>query len=106
MRDFVGDPYEVTRLRHLMNPAKLIMSGVVENQDAYMKAMRERLSLQGNPDPTRDWAHHPKSEEVIDFISFALTEGRFARQADRLSNWRRLQELAGPLTEREELLAS
>ena len=47
---------------------------------------------------------------IIDFITFARTEGRFARQfdaqgrpssalvaaqADRLANWRRLQELAG-----------
>ncbi|MBI2467679.1 MAG: 2-oxoacid:acceptor oxidoreductase family protein [Candidatus Rokubacteria bacterium] len=37
MRDFVGDPYALTRLRNLMNPAKPIMSGVVQNQDAYMK---------------------------------------------------------------------
>jgi pyruvate-ferredoxin/flavodoxin oxidoreductase len=37
MAEFVGDPYEVTRLRNLMNPAKPLMSGVVENQDAYMK---------------------------------------------------------------------
>ncbi len=37
MADFVGDPYATTRLRNLMNPAKPIMSGVVQNQDAYMK---------------------------------------------------------------------
>ncbi|MFQ5829468.1 MAG: 2-oxoacid:acceptor oxidoreductase family protein [Candidatus Methylomirabilia bacterium] len=37
MREFVGDPYAFTRLRNLMNPAKPIMSGVVQNQDAYMK---------------------------------------------------------------------
>src|SRR5574342_691755 len=37
MKDFVGDPYAATRLRNLMNPAKPIMSGVVQNQDAYMK---------------------------------------------------------------------
>jgi len=37
MREFVGDPYAMTRLRNLMNPAKPIMSGVVQNQDAYMK---------------------------------------------------------------------
>jgi pyruvate-ferredoxin/flavodoxin oxidoreductase len=37
MREFVGDPYALTRLRNLMNPAKPIMSGVVQNQDAYMK---------------------------------------------------------------------
>ena len=37
MKEFVGDPYALTRLRNLMNPAKPIMSGVVQNQDAYMK---------------------------------------------------------------------
>jgi pyruvate-ferredoxin/flavodoxin oxidoreductase len=37
MREFVGDPYALTRLRNLMNPARPIMSGVVQNQDAYMK---------------------------------------------------------------------
>jgi hypothetical protein len=74
------------------------------------ETIRERLSLQGNPDPKEDWARHPKTGEVIDFVTFARTEGRFARQfdaqgrpssallaaqADRLANWRRLQELAG-----------
>lgn len=72
--------------------------------------IRERLSLQGNPDPKEDWARHPKTGEAIDFVTFARTEGRFARQFDaegrpspallaareeRLANWRRLQELAG-----------
>jgi hypothetical protein len=52
----------------------------------------------------------PKTGEVIDFLAFARTEGRFAKQfdkdgrpseallvaqADRRQNWRRLQELAG-----------
>ena len=72
--------------------------------------VREHLSLQGNPDPKDDWPRHPRTGEVVDFIAFARTEGRFARQfgadgrpspallagqADRLANWRRLQELAG-----------
>jgi pyruvate ferredoxin oxidoreductase beta subunit len=71
---------------------------------------RERLSLQGNPDPAADWYRHPRTAEVVDFVGFARTERRFARQfsadgtpspallagqADRLANWRRLQELAG-----------
>ena len=71
---------------------------------------RERLSLQGNPDPAADWYRHPRTGEVVDFIGFARTERRFARQfatdgtpspallaaqADRLANWRQLQELAG-----------
>jgi pyruvate/2-oxoacid:ferredoxin oxidoreductase beta subunit/ferredoxin len=70
----------------------------------------QRLSLQGNPAPKEDWSRHPKTGEVVDFIAFARGEGRFARQfdaegrpsaalaasqADRLANWRRLQELAG-----------
>jgi pyruvate/2-oxoacid:ferredoxin oxidoreductase beta subunit len=73
-------------------------------------SIRERLSLQGNPDPKEDWARTPGSGEVIDFVSFARSEGRFARQfdadgrpsaallqaqADRLANWRLLRELAG-----------
>ncbi|HET7873974.1 MAG TPA: 2-oxoacid:acceptor oxidoreductase family protein [Methylomirabilota bacterium] len=37
MAEFVGDPYAATRLRNLMNPEQPIMSGVVQNQDAYMK---------------------------------------------------------------------
>src|SRR6266540_5714009 len=72
--------------------------------------VRERLSLQGNPDPKQDWAKTPGTGEVVDFITFARSEGRFARQfdaqgrpsaallaaqADRLANWRLLQELAG-----------
>jgi pyruvate/2-oxoacid:ferredoxin oxidoreductase beta subunit/Pyruvate/2-oxoacid:ferredoxin oxidoreductase delta subunit len=72
--------------------------------------LRERLSLQGNPSPKEDWHRHPRSGEVVDFVAFARTEGRFARQfdaegrpsaallaaqEDRLAHWRRLQELAG-----------
>ncbi len=37
MREFIGDPYATTRLRNLMNPARPVMSGVVQNQDSYMK---------------------------------------------------------------------
>jgi len=69
----------------------------------------ERLSLQGNPAPKEDWFTAPDGS-VQDFLSFARTEGRFAphfgadgtaspeieaTQADRLANWRTLQELAG-----------
>ena len=35
MRDFVGDP--ATKLRNLFDPHNPIMTGVVQNQDAYMK---------------------------------------------------------------------
>ena len=68
----------------------------------------ERLSLQGNPALRKDWSQLPDGEPV-DFLAFARTEGRFAphfrtgtptpeilaTQADRLANWRTLQELAG-----------
>ena len=37
MKEFVGDPHGEHRLRDLMNPAHPIMSGVVQNQDSYMK---------------------------------------------------------------------
>lgn len=37
MKEFVGDPHGGTRLRNLMNPLQPIMSGVVQNQDSYMK---------------------------------------------------------------------
>jgi len=72
--------------------------------------IRERLNLKGNPAMKEDWYTVPKTDETIDFITFARTEGRFAKnfakdgtpsqilldsQADRLSNWHFLQELAG-----------
>ncbi|MBI2266207.1 MAG: 4Fe-4S binding protein [Armatimonadetes bacterium] len=72
--------------------------------------LSERLSLQGNPAQKDDWYKNPKTGEVIDFVYFARTEGRFMKQFDkngnpsdmmlkaqegRLRNWRRLQELAG-----------
>ncbi|MBI5948386.1 MAG: 4Fe-4S binding protein [Chloroflexi bacterium] len=71
---------------------------------------RERLSLQGNPAMKDDWYRNPKTGEPLDFVAFARTEGRFARQfdadgnpsenllrarADRLAYWHQLQELAG-----------
>ena len=72
--------------------------------------IRERLSLQGNPAMQEDWYTIKKTGETIDFITFARTEGRFAKQfdkdgnpsevllaaqADRLANWHLLQEMAG-----------
>ena len=72
--------------------------------------IRKRLSLQGNPAQKEDWYTVPKTGETIDFITFARTEGRFAKQfdregspsdsllaaqADRLANWHALQEMAG-----------
>jgi pyruvate/2-oxoacid:ferredoxin oxidoreductase beta subunit/Fe-S-cluster-containing hydrogenase component 2 len=73
------------------------------------ESMAERLSLQGNPALKEDWSKAPDGTPV-DFLTFARTEGRFAQhfakdgtptpeiaatQADRLANWRLLQELAG-----------
>jgi len=72
--------------------------------------MRECLSLAGNPAMKDDWYIDPRTNDSVDFVSFARTEGRFARhfnaqgepdnylltaQHDRLLNWWRLQELAG-----------
>jgi pyruvate/2-oxoacid:ferredoxin oxidoreductase beta subunit len=69
----------------------------------------ERWSLQGNPALREDWATAPDGG-ADDFLAFARSEGRFAghfgpdgaptdeilaTQADRLANWRTLQELAG-----------
>lgn len=72
--------------------------------------MRERLSLSGNPDYTKDWSFDRKTGEARDFATFARSEGRFARQfaadgtpsqliedskAERLQYWHLLQDLAG-----------
>ncbi len=72
--------------------------------------IRECLDLHGNPAMKQDWYIDPKTEQPVDFIAFARTEGRFAvhfdadgradkflaqAQQDRLENWHRLQELAG-----------
>jgi pyruvate ferredoxin oxidoreductase beta subunit len=72
-------------------------------------SLAERFSLQSNPALREDWAKAPDGQP-IDFLAFARTEGRFsghfgkdgsvtpeieATQADRLANWRTLQELAG-----------
>ena len=72
--------------------------------------IRERLDLGGNPAREKDWYVNPKTGEPLTFIDFARSEARFvkhfdadgtpsaellASSQDRLSNWRRLQELAG-----------
>jgi pyruvate/2-oxoacid:ferredoxin oxidoreductase beta subunit len=72
--------------------------------------IKERLSLQGNPAVKDDWWKNPKTGEVVDFIDFCRSEGRFAKhfdadgnpsetllrsKQDRLENWHSLQELAG-----------
>jgi pyruvate ferredoxin oxidoreductase beta subunit len=73
------------------------------------ETIAERLSLQGNPSTKADWHTLPDGTPV-DFLAFARSEGRFAAhfgadgtptaeieatQAERLANWRTLQELAG-----------
>ncbi|GMQ90863.1 MAG: hypothetical protein BMS9Abin11_0168 [Gammaproteobacteria bacterium] len=73
------------------------------------ETLKSCLSLQGNPARKEDWTKTPKGE-LINFITFARTEGRFSKhfdkdgspsrdllkaQEDRLKNWRLLQELAG-----------
>lgn len=70
----------------------------------------ERLDLSTNPSPDNDWHTDSKTGELQDFVWFARSEGRFAKQFDgdgnpseamllsqndRLKNWRLLQELAG-----------
>ncbi len=72
--------------------------------------IRERISLQGNPAVNDDWWKNPKTGNFVDFVDFARSEGRFAKQfdkqgkpsdvllrakQDRLENWHVLQELAG-----------
>ncbi len=72
----------------------------------------ERLNLKGNPAIKEDWATNPATGEPLTFLDFARSEGRFAKHfdaegnpsevlrqsaAERLRNWRQLQELAGIL---------
>jgi len=74
------------------------------------ETFKQRLSLQGNPAQKEDWYTNPKTGEQIDFVDFARSEGRFAKQfdsegkpsevlgrakQDRLEFWHQLQELAG-----------
>src|SRR3712207_7045151 len=46
----------------------------------------ERLSLQGNPAQNEDWWTNPKTGQVVDFIDFARSEGRFGKHFDRDGN--------------------
>jgi pyruvate/2-oxoacid:ferredoxin oxidoreductase beta subunit/Pyruvate/2-oxoacid:ferredoxin oxidoreductase delta subunit len=72
-------------------------------------SLSARLSLQGNPALREDWYVQPDGT-ITDFLAFARSEGRFAphfapdgtpsieiqaTNADRLANWRALQEMAG-----------
>jgi pyruvate/2-oxoacid:ferredoxin oxidoreductase beta subunit len=72
--------------------------------------IKDKLSLQGNPALKEDWWKSTKTGEMVDFITFARSEGRFSKhfdkegnpsetllraKQDRLENWHVLQELAG-----------
>ena len=71
--------------------------------------LKERIDLKGNPAIKEDWYVNPKTNEPVDFVAFARTEGRFrhhfkngapseallAGREDRRKNWRLLQQLAG-----------
>ncbi len=77
------------------------------------ESMAQRIDLKANPAVDKDWWTRPKTGEVVDWLSWAKTERRFAKhfdkegkptpalvaaQEERLQNWRRLQELAGVRT--------
>lgn len=60
LRQFVGDPRE--RIRDLFDPAEALMSGVVQNQDSYMKGrIAQRAFTDGLATALRDamveWGH-------------------------------------------------
>jgi pyruvate/2-oxoacid:ferredoxin oxidoreductase beta subunit/NAD-dependent dihydropyrimidine dehydrogenase PreA subunit len=78
--------------------------------------IKDRLSLKGNPAMDKDWYFDPKTNERVDFVTFARGEGRFEKHfdregspsaalllgnQDRRKNWRMLQELAGIEPEKE-----
>ena len=84
------------------------------------QTIKERLSLQGNPAVNEDWWTNPKTGEQVDFIDFCRSEGRFAKHfdrdgnpsdllfqatAERLENWKQLQELAGVLGKKKPTVA-
>ena len=73
-------------------------------------SIKERIDLRSNPSVKEDWYTIRKTGEVIDFVTFARSEGRFSKHFDkdgnpspellaskqeRLENWHLLQELAG-----------
>jgi pyruvate-ferredoxin/flavodoxin oxidoreductase len=64
MREFVGDPKE--RLINLMDPANPVMSGVVQNQDSYMKGKIAQ----------RTWYDRCEPALEVAFEEFARKTGR------------------------------
>jgi hypothetical protein len=76
--------------------------------------LAQRISLEGNPAPNRDWVIEKDADgndQEYNFLSWARTEGRFRKHfdkdgnpnsqsilnamEDRLDNWRLIQQLAG-----------
>jgi pyruvate/2-oxoacid:ferredoxin oxidoreductase beta subunit len=50
------------------------------------ETIRKRTSLQGNLAMKEDWWTNTKTGEVVDFIDFFRSEGRFAKHFDREGN--------------------
>jgi pyruvate/2-oxoacid:ferredoxin oxidoreductase beta subunit/ferredoxin len=107
----VGDDKSATQARNAMKSRAFPL--LVYDPDAG-ETFQERLSLDGNPSPTRDWVMEKNadgSETPYTFLEWAKTEGRFKKHfdkhgntttegmaeamKDRLANWRQLQQLAG-----------
>jgi pyruvate ferredoxin oxidoreductase beta subunit len=80
--------------------------------------LAQRISLEGNPAPNRDWVIEKDADgndQEYNFLSWARTEGRFRKHfdkdgnpnsqtilnamQDRLENWRLIQQLAGVTNE-------
>jgi len=106
MKQFVGDPNGKHRLRNLMNPGHPMMSGVVQNQDSYMKGkiaqryfydripaimrrvMEEFHSLTGRRYGTIDGYGLEDAEYVIvgmgSLVETATATARYLREKERL----------------------
>ena len=104
MKQFVGDPNGEHRLRNLMDPARPIMSGVVQNQDSYMKGkigqryfydripsimrriMAEFYSLTGRPYGMIDAYGLEDAEYVIvgmgSLVETATATARYLRESE------------------------
>ena len=102
----VNDGSEAVKKIPEVMPDLILTDVKMPNMDGYQVCQ----AVKGNPALKQDWYNDPKSGEPVDFITFARTEGRFARHFDaqgqpdeslkqaqqgRLENWRLLQELAG-----------
>jgi len=107
----VGDDASAKQARNAMKSRAFPL--IVYDPDAG-DTFQERLSLDGNPSPTRDWVMEKGqdgNETPYTFLEWAKTEGRFKKHfdkdgntstegmaeamKDRMANWRQLQQLAG-----------